>query len=104
MKYKRHKKIHRYKTIRLYEYAVLFNDSDQLIDFVCHIKSDSITSSSLYTKNGHYLLILLTNKSKRIDTHITFKDKLHIDEIKLRYHLICKRDAIFKMQKAFIKT
>lgn len=104
MKYKRHKKIKRYKTIRLHEYAVVFYDSEQLIEFICHINSKSIVNSSLYAKGGYYLLILLTNKSQRIDTHITFNDKLHIDDIKLRYNLICKRDAVYKMQKAFIKT
>lgn len=104
MKYKHHKKIKHYKTIRSREYAILFYDSEQLIDFVCHKIDKNIINSSLYTKDGYYLLIILTNKSQYIDTHITFKDKLHIDEIKRSSRLICKRDAVYKMQKAFIKT
>ncbi len=104
MKSKRRKRIKRYKIIKLHEYAIIFNDSEQLIEFVCHIKSKNITNSSLYIRGNHYILLLSSNFPQNMSSHVCFKDQLHIGEIKLNASAICKRDAVNKMQKAFIKT
>ncbi len=104
MKYKRHQKINRYKKIRLREYAIVFCDSEQLIDFICDLNNENITNSSLYTKDGYYMLLISTTKAQNISNYATFKDNLHINKIKQNSSLICNRDAVHKMQKAFIKT
>ncbi len=103
MIYKRRKKIKRYKRVKLHEYAIVFNDSEHLIEFVCYINTANITNSCLYVKDSYYILLLSANKPLNSKTHITFEDKLHIDKIKLNTRLICKHDVIQKMQKAFIK-
>ncbi len=101
MRFKRHRKIKRYRKIALHEFAVIFDNSNQLIDYVCHLKITKIISSSLYTKDGYYQLLITANTTPGFTKNVILKDKLHIDEIKLNSHLICKCDAVFKMQKAF---
>ena len=51
--------------------------------------------------NGGYQLIIFTNNTQSLSKKIVFKDKLHLDEIKLKSRLICKENAVQKMQKAF---
>ncbi len=103
MKFKRHRKIKRYRKINMCEYAILFDNSNSLIDFICNLKSSNIISSSLYTAHDYYQLLIITytaqNLSKR--KNIVFKDKLHIDEIKFKSRLICKDNAVLRFQKAF---
>lgn len=101
---KRHKrKVKKYKKIFVCEYAVLFYDSDCLIKYIGNVKNTNVLSSSLYTKNGIYELVITSNttKPKIEENNIIFKDKLHIDDIKATSTLICKEYAIVKLQKAF---
>lgn len=101
-KHLRRRKIKRYRKINTREYAILF-DSSSLIDFVCNLKNSSIIRSSLYTACGYYQLLISTNSAQNLSKskNIVFIDKLHIDEIKFKSRLICKDNAISKMQKAF---
>lgn len=102
-KHSRRRKIKRYRKIHTHEYAILFDNSNSLIDFVCNLKNASVISSSLYTAYGYYQLLIFTGTAQNLSKskNIVFKDKLHIDEIKLKSRLICKDNAISKMQKAF---
>ena len=102
-KHLRRRKIKRYRKINICEYAILFDNSNSLIDFICTLKSSSIISSSLYTSYGYYQLLIFTDIAQNFYKikNIIFKDKLHIDEIKLKSRLICKDSAISKIQKAF---
>lgn len=99
----RRRKIKRYRKIHTHEYAILFDNSNSLIDFVCNLKNASIISSSLYISYGCYQLLISTSNIQNLSKakKIIFKDKLHIDDIKLKSRLICKDDALPKMQKAF---
>jgi len=103
MKFKRHRKIKRYRKIHTREYAILFDNSNSLIDFICSLNGSSIASSSLYTKRGCYQLLVYTNFTQDLfkSKNAIFKDKLHLDEIKFKSRLICKDNAISKLQKAF---
>lgn len=101
MNFKCHRKIKRYKKITPHEFVVIFDNSNQLIDYVCRIKSARIVNSSLYVKDGYYQLLITANSNQGFTKNIILKDKLHIDEIKFKSRLICKCDAVSKMQKAF---
>ena len=101
MKFQRRRKIKRYRKASIYEYAILFKNSNELIEYICNQKSVNIINSSLYTKSGNYQLLILSNRIQNAYQNIVFKDRLHIDEIKLKSHLICKNDAISKLEKAF---
>lgn len=103
----RHKRnIKRYPKIIGCEYAILFDNSNSLIEFICTVKTTNIIKSSLYTKNDDYQLLILSNHASNFIAvkNVIFKDKLHIDEIKSKSHLICKDNAVQKMQKAFRAT
>ena len=101
MRFKRHRKIKRYRKINAREYAILFDSSNSLVEYICSIKTANIIKSSLYTMNGGYQLIICTNSTQSLSKKIVFKDKLHLDEIKFKNRLICKENAVQKMQKAF---
>ena len=103
MKFKRHKKIKRYRKINCCEYAVIFLSSDNLIEYICNQNHIGITHSSLYTMNGYYQLLITTTITPVFIKNIIFKDKLHIDEIKNKGHIICKNNAVSKLKKAFKK-
>lgn len=105
MKYNKHlhrRKIKRYRKINTHEYAVIFDNSNSLIDFVCNIKT-KIIGSSLYVYCGQYQLLIFTDSALYFgkNKNAVFCDRLHIDEIKHKSRLICKDNAIQKMQKAF---
>lgn len=105
MKQRKHlhrRKIKRYRKIQAHEYAVIFDNSNNLIDFICNIKI-GIISSSLYVDCGYYQLVIFTDNAQyfRKVKNVVFCDKLHIYEIKHKSRLICKDNAIPKMQKAF---
>ena len=99
----RRRKIKRYRKIHSCEYAILFDNSNDLIEYICNHKNANISNSSLYTKNGNYQLIIFSNHTLSLikTKNTVFKDKLHIDEIKTKSRLICKDNAISKIQKAF---
>ncbi len=106
MKFHKHphrRKIKRYRKVKVKEYAILFDDSNRLIDYICSLKSTDIINSSLYTSHGCYQLLISTDKPQSLlkIKNIIFYDRLHIDEIKTRCRLICKTDTISKFQKAF---
>lgn len=103
MKYnkKRHKKIKYYQKVKSYEYALIFDNSNSLIEYVCNKNCNNIINSSLYTKDKSYQLIVISTMAHNFDKNIVFKDKLHIEEIKLNCHLVCKNNVIEKIQKAF---
>lgn len=92
-----------YKKLRpVYEYAVFFYKSNDMIDFVCKTKFEKTINSKLYCKNRTYQLIITT--FKKPDTNlkfITFFDKMHIGEIKLKNRLVCKNNAVFKIKNSF---
>ncbi len=102
-KHLRRRKIKRYRKISICEYVILFNDSNSLIEYICNAKTSNIISSSLYTSCSYYQLLIFTNSALNLSKskNIVFKDKLHINEIKLKGKLICKDNAISQMQKAF---
>ena len=89
----------------LYEYALIFNTSDDMIEYVCAANLRSIKKSSLYTEGGAYQLIITSyrNISKNQKCGVFF-DKPHIDQIKQNSQLICDDNAILKLQKAFKAT
>lgn len=99
----RRRKIKRYRKINMCEYAILFDNSNSLIDFICNLKSSNIISSSLYLDYGYYQLLIVADTAQNLSKskNIIFKDKLHIDEIKFKSRLICKDNAVLKFQKAF---
>lgn len=99
----RRRKIKRYRKIHTREYAVVFKDSNDLINFISDLKSKDIINSSLYTCCGYYQLILSCN-TLIISKNAVFKDKPHLDEIKTKSRVICKNNAIPKLQKAFKET
>ncbi len=101
MRFKRHRKIKRYRKTNAREYAILFHDSNSLIEYICSIKTTNIIKSSLYKSDNCYQLIICANNHQNLCKKIIFKDKFHIDEIKLKSRLICKDNAVQKMQKAF---
>jgi len=103
MKFERHRKIKRYRKINMCEYAILFDNSNSLIAFICNLKISNIISSSLYTAYGYYQLLIITCTAQNLSKskNIIFKDKLHIDEIKFKSRLICKDNAVLRFQKAF---
>lgn len=96
-------KFKKYKEVKtLYEYAILFDNSNNMIDFVCEINAQNIISSKLYTKSGTYQLIITSNqKHNKKLKYTVFHDKFHIDEIKLHSHLICENSAVSQIQSAF---
>ena len=102
-KHLRRRKIKRYRKINICEYAILFDNSNNLIEYICNVKTSNIISSSLYAKGGSYQLLITSNYTPNIFKlkNIIFKDKLHIGEIKANNRLVCKDNAISKMQKAF---
>ena len=100
---KRHKKVNRYRKINLFEYAIIFNDSNSLIDYICTNNHQNALNSSLYTVDGHYQLLITSTAQPHFSSNTLQKDKLHIQEIKNTSQLICKTNAIYKMKKAFLR-
>ncbi len=99
VKYK-FKKLKKIKTT--YKYALIFSDSNDMLDYICNMNIQNIINSKLYTRNGAYQLIITTRqKCDKNLKHIVFKDKFHIDEIKSNCRLICEKNAVSKIQKAF---
>lgn len=96
------KKYKRLKIIR--EYALLFNNSNAMLDYVCNMHTNGIVESKLYTKGGKYQLIINCEQPPQDLTCTVFKDKFHIDEIKQKNRLVCSENAIKKIQKAFKAT
>lgn len=103
---KHRRKIKRYRKINVHEYIIIFSTSNSLIDYICTLKSYNITSSSLYTDGICYQLLISATAAPNVykTKNIIFKDKLHIDEIKFKSRIICKNNAISKLQKAFKVT
>ncbi len=98
----RHRRnIKRYRKTIAHEYAIIFDSSNSLVEYICSIKTTNIINSSLYTRYDCYQLIICANNTQNLCKKIVFKDKLHIEEIKLKSRLICKNNAVQKMQKAF---
>ncbi len=95
-KFKRYK---RAKNTR--EYALLFADSNAMLDFVCSMQTSGITESVLYTKCGTYQLIVSGDKKLENLKCATFSDKHHINEIKQKNRLVCEKNAIKKIKKSF---
>lgn len=94
---------HRFKKLKTaYKYALLFSDSNDMLDYVCNMNTQSIINSKLYTRNGAYQLIVTTCKNcDKNFKHIFFKDKFHIKEINRSCQLVCDKNAVSKIQKAF---
>lgn len=90
------------KILNVYKYALVFNNADNMLDFICNTKFHNIINSKLYTRYGTYQIIITSmqrpNKNLKI---ATFQDKLHISEIKKTSRLICKNNIILKIQTAF---
>ena len=103
---KHHRKIKRYRKINTYEYVIVFDNSNNLIEYICNNNHNSIISSSLYTIKGQYQLLIKSNYLPHMPCikQAVFKDKLHLDEIKFKSQLICKDNIISKIQKAFKET
>ena len=99
----RHKKVKRYRKKSTFEYALVFSNSEKLVEYVCSKTLSNITSSSLYTHNGYYKLLITSNTPPVFCKNIILKDKFHIAEIKQKNKLICKYNAIYKLKKAFKK-
>ncbi len=103
MKFKRYKKIKRYRKITFHEYAVIFDSSDNLIEYVCNKNRPDITNSSLYVKDDCYQLLITSTTAPEFTENIILKDKLHLNEIKDKSKIICKINAVSKLKKAFKK-
>lgn len=103
---KHHRKIKRYRKINTYEYVIVFDNSNSLIDYICNKNHSNIINSSLYTAKSHYQLLIKSNYLPNLPyiKQAVFKDKLHLNEIKLKSQLICKDNIISKIQKAFKET
>ncbi len=90
----------KFKTV--YEYAVFFYNSNDMLEFVCNTKFEKIINSKLYCKNGTYQLIITSLKKPNTNLKfILFGDKIHIAEIKSQNRLICKNNAVFKIKTSF---
>lgn len=102
-KHLRRRKIKRYRKINIHEYAILFDSSNSLIEYICNAKTENIINSSLYTMSGSYQLLITSNSTPNMFKfkNIILKDKLHIGEIKAKSRLICKDNAVSEIQKAF---
>lgn len=96
--------IQKKQRLKLYEYAVFFNTSNDMLDFACNTSSQNIFNSKLYTKSGTYQMVItafkMPNKNSKF---IIFEDRLHLAEIKSSYKSVCKTQAIEKIKKAFLK-
>ena len=100
---KRHQKIKKYCKMVTFEYAVILDNSDALIEYVCLQNQNNIINSSLYTKNAYYQLIITSTSPARFNQNVIYTDKAHINEIKHKSHIICVSDAVFKIKKAFLR-
>lgn len=93
------RKFKRYRKAHTNECAIVFKDSNDLIDFICNFKTKDI-KSSLYTFCGHYQLVISYSTVSNVKSAV-FKDKPHLDELKTKGQLICNDNVILKMQRAF---
>lgn len=95
-KFKKYKKCK-----KTFEYALLFANSNAMVDFICSMPVVGICESSLYTKNGEYQLITVCERELKNPKCTAYCDKNHINDIKQNNRLICKNSAVQKIKKSF---
>ncbi len=98
------------KVIDIRDYLLLFENSNDLTDCISNISPVGIIGSRLYTNDGTYQLIVSAERSFcAILPHLSeycriSTDKIQISEVQEYHKLICQKDAVPRLIRAFKAT